>query len=266
MRRRACLLGLALLVFACGQEKTIVYVYPDGYTPQDARDDGPAFSWGDTDEATTPGDVATAESTPDATSVPDAPVPDAIAPADLGVGDLAEYWPEGVEPLPEVIDPIEVSVPDAPTHDCAPLGIPEQWEGSFDGEIVSNIPDFGDYTFNGPVYGDIGFTIACYNAKYIVQGQLNGGASNCALASGCPFVATMSGYYDPATKTITGALVNGSIDFSVVKVLAEGGYDGSLSGTTLSGAWEGHKTGITPTSLDWVTATGEGTWEAEPAE
>jgi len=268
MVSRAVLLGLALLAMACGQEKTVIYVYPDGYTPPDATDDAPPFTWGDAEDGSPePGDkdalrphddLGAPEATPDAApeGAPDVPVP----------ADTAEYWPEGVEPLPEVIEVVEVVVPDAPTHDCAPLGIPEQWSGTFDGEIVSNIPDFGDYTFNGPVYGDIAFTIACYNAKYIVQGQLNGGASNCALASGCPFVATMSGYYDPAAKKIQGSLVDGSIDFSVVKVLAEGGYEGELSGTTLSGSWTGEKTGITPTSLSWVTATGTGTWEAGPAD
>lgn len=268
MVSRVVLFGLALLALACGQEKTIVYVYPDGYTPPDAAEDAPTFTWGDADDVgPEPGEPGKdAAPHPDG-SAPDATV-DAVEPApDVPVAtDLAEYWPEGVEPLPEVIEVVEVVVPDAPTHDCAPLGIPEQWSGTFDGEIVSNIPDFGDYTFNGPVYGDIAFTIACYNAKYIVQGQLNGGAANCALASGCPFVATMSGYYDPATKKIEGNLVNGSIDFSVVKVLAEGSYAGELAGTTLSGTWDGQKTGITPTSLSWVTADGSGTWEAEPAD
>jgi len=270
MRLRSSVLVAALLVLgACGQEKTVVYVYPDGWQPREAADEPDAFLWGDDGpavDATTGKDAAgpgpdtvgadTSEGYP-AESVPEAPWPD----------DTAEYWPDGVEALPEVIDAVEVVVPDAPTHDCAPLGIPMQWSGTFDGDIVSNIPDLGDYTFNGPVYGDIGFTIACYNTKYVVQGQLNGGASNCALASGCPFVATMSGYYDPATKKIEGTLVDGSIDFSVVKVLAEGSYVGLLgSDGTLNGTWEGEKVGITPTSLSWVQATGTGTWQAQPAE
>ncbi len=269
MTRPLVLALLAVAVLACGQEQTVIYVYPDGWQPRDAVDEPDALAW--SDEGVDPGGKDSAAADPGPTDNP-APVPEASpdveaeAAALPDVGDTAEYWPEGVLALPEVLEPVEVVVPDAPTHDCDPLGIPEAWSGTFDGDIVSNMPDVGDYTFNGPVYGDIGFTIACYNTKYVVQGQLNGGASNCALATGCPFVATMSGYYDPATKTIEGTLVNGSIDFSVVKVLAEGSYVGYLgAGTTLEGTWQGKKTGITPTSLSWVQATGSGTWEASPA-
>jgi hypothetical protein len=158
-------------------------------------------------------------------------------------------------------------LPDA-TDDCEPLGIPEQWSGTFDGEVTSNIPDMAGYTFNGPVNGEIAFEIRCVNEKLMVFGNLDGGSTNCALATGCPFTARLEGLYDPVTQHMEGEVKDAVIDYSMVQVYAEGVFAGDLSedpSLALTGTWSGDKTGISLTSLSWVTASGEGTWNAEPS-
>jgi hypothetical protein len=248
-----------------------VYVYPEGWGAEADTGEDAALNWGDAGKEGVGGE-AQAEPLAEAWDEPDL----------LVLVEMLEHLPEGTlaEPAPEAAaetvtatetgsdteaGPDTVTGPETPTLDCDPLGIPEKWAGTFDGDILSNIPDISGYTFNGPVYGDMSFSIVCFNQKYVVSGALKGGATNCALATGCPFTATMTGYYDLATKTISGTLTEGVIDFSLVKVLAAGTFEGTLgAGPSLEGSWQGEKTGITPASLSWVTATGEGTWEAGP--
>ncbi len=182
---------------------------------------------------------------------------------------LSEPEP-GPEPVPEIVTPEpepEVVLPEV-TDDCDPLGVPSVWSGTFEGEIDSNIEDIGNYTFEGPVLGDIDFEISCHNQKFVVFGDLDGGATNCALASGCPFKLTLSGYYDAVERRIYGQLVNGSINYTVLIVYAEGEFDGQMDDATteIIGTWSGDKTDISLPSLSWVEATGTGTWEAQPVE
>ena len=152
----------------------------------------------------------------------------------------------------------------AATEDCEPLGIPTQWEGTFDGEAVSNIPDMLGYTFNGSVHGGVNFEIRCVDTKLMVFGDLDGD-TNCALDTGCPFTARMEGVYDPETRHMEGQLHEGVIDYTVVQVFAEGEFEGDLDDDmTLSGTWSGEKVDISSPILSGVTATASGTWEASP--
>jgi hypothetical protein len=261
MRRYAVLLLLASLLGACVQETKVIYVLPEAGSTGDA--DAGAISWTDVDPGDgggAPKDATTASDAHDAGAV-DGALPDTSLP---------EPQPEPQpEPPPDVQDEPapEIVFPDTSTNDCDPLGVPERWEGTFDGETVSNIPDMGGYTFEGPVYGSIFFEIKCYEQKYVVYGELDGDSTNCALASGCPFTALLSGYYDPVEHRMHGELLQGVIDFTLVKVFAEGSFEGDLiDGAELNGTWEGEKTTIEPASLSWVEAAGAGTWEAYPVE
>ena len=269
----AGLLVFFLLCAGCGKEK--IYVYPDGWAPQLAEDteaDGPAdlFDTASLDGIPrgtdgTPGedsvpraDAATDLHTWDFPPAPDMDFPDVIH-LDALLPEVAPQ-PEDTYQFPEVTD------------DCDPLGLPTQWVGTFDGEITSNIPDFAGYTFNGPVYGEISFEIKCVNQKYLVVGNLDGGTTNCALASGCPFTAQLGGFYNPQTQHLAGQVNDVNIDFSLVIVHGageiEGNYDG---GETLSGTWYGDKTEIENLALPgfdlaWVDAGGAGTWTTTPVE
>jgi hypothetical protein len=202
---------------------------------------------------------------------PDQAADEAATPYDPGP--LPEELPDwdAVE-IPDVTVDIEeahdVFVPE--TTACEPTDLPENWAGTFEGYITSNIPDFGGYTFNGSVDGNAEFTIKCVNERYVVAGKLDGGQTNCALASGCPFTATISGQYDPQTKKIEADLLDGQIDFTAVIVIAEGKMHATLGpGPKFDGTWEGSKKDIVNKllpgfSFDWVVATGDGTWEASP--
>lgn len=269
---RTLVAGLALcLLTGCAEPaERVVYLYPDqggqlrdsaGYGVPDALLPLPDAQGPDSflpdlrreDVAPGPDDATDAGRPRDVPVVPD--LPDLVVAPDIPMPvDAAEDVPE--EP--------DFVLPD-PTDDCDPLGIPERWEGTFDGDIDSNVPDLGNYTFRGPVYGDVRFEIRCVNQKFMVFGELDGGADNCALANGCPFTARMEGLFNPETGEMAGSLRNGTIDFVMVVVEAEGDFSGLLSpGPALAGEWSGEKTGITPPALSWVTATGEGTWEAQP--
>jgi hypothetical protein len=158
--------------------------------------------------------------------------------------------------------------PDA-TDDCDPLGLPSKWKGTFDGETESNIPPVAGYTFEGPVNGEISFEIKCINKEYRIIGVLNGGSTNCALETGCPFSAKMWGAFNKYTGAIDGTLIDGVIDYSVAYVKAQGKFSGNLiSGTKFEGIWSGESTDVIlfGTSQPWVKASGSGTWEAVPDE
>ena len=158
------------------------------------------------------------------------------------------------------------------TDDCDPLGLPTKWAGTFAGEITSNIPDFAGYTFNGPVTGEVAFEIKCVNQKYLVVGQLDGGSTNCALVTGCPFTAQMGGFYNPQTQHLNGQLDDVVIDYSLVIVHGAGEFQGDLiEGVTLQGTWSGVKTeienlAIPGLDLAWVEAGGAGTWTTTPVD
>jgi len=197
-------------------------------------------------------------------------VPDLAGAHDAaGASDVAG-WPEPVQDA-EGDEGAPDFGPELPPN-CEPglLPIPEKWAGTFEGYITSNIPDFGGYTFNGGVDGNASFSINCVQQRLVVSGKLEGGQTNCALASGCPFTATVEGEYDPDTQVLTADLKDGRIDFDAVVVLAEGTMEGHLeAGPAMTGTWKGHKTDIINNlypglDLSWVVATGEGSWEASP--
>ncbi len=278
--RYGFLAWMALVALACGSagNPDQLYVYPDGLIsdqPPAQEDTVSEVSFG------TPGD----QREEDAVSA-DAPAETAGLP-DAGP-ELPQYELHAVPDVPdvpfeEVVNDLVLPEPDLPevedghqlpevTNDCDPLGLPTQWEGTFDGEVTSNIPDMMGYTFNGPVAGKIAFEIKCINQKYVVLGTLDGGATNCALPSGCPFVAKLSGMYNPQTQHMEGAVTDAAIDYAAVIVYAEGLFDGDLVGDTqLQGNWSGEKTDIKNLllpgiSLDWVQASGAGSWTADPVE
>jgi hypothetical protein len=273
--RLAC---LAAVLAGCGKDKEIVYVYPDGWGPDrgsaDAASD--AVFFGETpDPGKQNGDVVDA-----AGDVTEVGLPDLGGPPD---------WVELPGELPidayvhADLPPLELPEPDLPpledggtfpevTTNCDPLGLPNAWAGTFDGEAVSNIPDFAGYTFNGPVYGEISFEIKCINQKYIVVGILDGGATNCALPTGCPFTAKLGGFYNPVEQHLEGTVKDGAIDYAAVVVYAEGVFEGDLvAGPQLTGTWSGQKTSIKNNllpglDLSWVDASASGTWTVDPVQ
>ena len=244
-------------------------MYPDGWSPGPKEDAGgdaaPLLT--DTAAEDTPRDPRDAAPPPDAP--PDLPGWDFPPMPDIDLPDVIHLdgWipeetatPEETHQFPEVTD------------DCDPLGLPTKWAGTFDGEIASNIPDFAGYTFNGAVTGAVTFEIKCVNQKYLVVGQLDGGSTNCALATGCPFTAQLGGFYNPQTQHLTGQLGDVLIDYSLVIVHGAGEFEGSLlGGETLEGTWSGSKTDIENLAfpglnLAWVEAAGSGTWTTTPVE
>lgn len=269
-------LALALLVLGCSSsDSDYLYVYPDGKV----ADSPPTIQ--DVVDATAPLEtVIFGEVTKDLSPPPDAthdtvdvaPSPDLYDIAGLDLPDLPplDFTNELALPEPD-LPPVDdgYHFPEV-TDDCDPLGLPTKWKGTFEGEIISNIPDMMGYTFNGPCEGEISFEIKCVNQKYLVIGELDGGATNCALASGCPFIAKLGGLYNTQEQHLYGTLTDAAIDYSAVIVYAEGVYDGELvAGPALEGTWSGSKTDIENlllpgVSLDWVDAGGEGTWIAYP--
>jgi hypothetical protein len=264
-------IGLFLLVLmscmACGKEK--IYIYPDGWGPGPGKDtaaDTPQFVF-DADPNDTPEPTDTAAPVPD--TVPELPHWDLIEPPDVDLPDVIHLdglIPEDTPPPEETYQFPEV------TDDCDPLGLPTKWVGTFEGEISSNIPDFAGYTFNGAVTGEVNFEIKCVNQKYLVVGQLNGGSTNCALATGCPFTAQLGGFYNPQTQHLDGQLNDVVIDYSLVIVHCAGVFEGNLlGGETLEGTWSGNKTeienlAIPGLNLAWVEAAGAGTWTTTPVD
>ncbi|MBN1946891.1 MAG: hypothetical protein JW797_14555 [Bradymonadales bacterium] len=190
---------------------------------------------------------------------------DAVESGDLALDPDAADRPDQVEEPAEVSSDLEEEEI-IPTDDCEPLTIPQRWVGTFEGDIESNIPDFGGYTFQGPVSGEMRLEIWCIDRKLVVTGELDGGSTNCVLENGCPFTARLEGFYDPESEHIEGEMLDGVIDYSMVQVYAEGEFEGDLAagGQRLSGVWSGEKTGISTPTLDWVVASGVGTWEATP--
>lgn len=268
---------LFLLLFAVspGCDKEKIYIYPDGWAPgpgEDTEEDTPDFLF-DTVPGDGSPDLADAAGSPDTTTAIDTtpelpewdfpPAPDIDFPDVIHLDGLI---PEDAPPPEEVYQFPEV------TDDCDPLGLPTKWAGTFDGEITSNIPDFAGYTFNGPVYGEVSFEIKCVNQKYLVVGDLDGGSTNCALPTGCPFTATLGGFYNPQTQHLSGQLGGVTIDYSMVIVHGEGEFEGDLTGgEVLQGTWFGEKTDIENLAipgldLSWVEAGGAGTWTTSPVE
>ena len=264
---------LVLLVLpGCGKEK--IYVYPDGWSPapqEDAAADTPRFLFDAAPEDTPePADTAPrADTTPAVDGDPHQDLPrwDFPPAPDIDLPDVIHLdglIPEDTPPPEETYQFPEV------TDDCDPLGLPTKWVGTFDGEISSNIPDFAGYTFNGAVTGEVSFEIKCVNQKYLVVGQLDGGSTNCALVTGCPFSAQMGGFYNPQTQHLNGQLDDVVIDYSLVIVYGAGEFEGDLiGGESLGGTWSGSKTdienlAIPGLNLAWVEAAGAGTWTATP--
>ena len=268
-------LFLLLLAVSAGCGKETIYVYPDGWAPapeEDTAEDAPVYLFDTVPVDTTP-DLADAGArspdTPAPDTTPELPEWDFPAAPDIDFPDVIHLdglIPEDTPPPEETYQFPEV------TDDCDPLGLPTQWTGTFDGEIASNIPDFAGYTFNGPVYGEVGFEIKCVNQKYLVVGDLNGGSTNCALPTGCPFTAQMAGFYNPQAQHLSGQLGGVTIDYSMVIVHGEGEFEGDLTGgAVLEGTWFGEKTDIENLAipgldLSWVAAGGSGTWTASPVE
>ena len=270
-------LFLLVLVASTGCGKETIYVYPDGWAPGPEGDGG-----GDAPGvAVDAGPLEDAPALTDAGTPPDAgPGADAAPPLDLPVFD---FPPAPDIDLPDVIHLDGLIPADTPppqetyqfpevTDDCDPLGLPTKWAGTFAGEITSNIPDFAGYTFNGPVTGEVAFEIKCVNQKYLVVGQLDGGSTNCALVTGCPFTAQMGGFYNPQTQHLNGQLDDVVIDYSLVIVHGAGEFQGDLiEGVTLQGTWSGVKTeienlAIPGLNLAWVEAGGAGTWTTTPVD
>lgn len=271
MWRQGTLLILALmLVASCGDDNAESGAVDPGQGTDlgRERDLRPRSDADDAEDSASPDDLAdAADAGSDDGEAMDSSEPDTVA--DTGASDTEvasdPVLDEG--PVGDADATADGGLPDA-TDDCEPLGIPEQWSGTFDGEVTSNIPDMAGYTFNGPVNGAIAFEIRCVNEKLMVFGNLDGGSTNCALATGCPFTARLEGTYDPVTQHMEGEVKDAVIDYSMVQVYAEGVFAGDLSEDptlALTGTWSGDKTGISLTALSWVTASGEGTWNAEPS-
>lgn len=240
------------------------FTFPDGVTG-----DVPAGT-----DSTSPADPGVWDDGP---AIPDLPhdipvtVPDpgTVIP-DVPVTDPGPMDPGSALDLTQADDPF--TFPET-TDDCEPLGFANEWEGTFEGNLDSNIPDMMGYTFKGPVNGAMSFEIACVNGDYRILGILEGGQTNCALENGCPFFGYLSGTFEVATSEIVGQIKQASIDYTVLKVLAAGNFSGKLhDGDTFEGDWDGHKTDVVwangddATSLDWVSADGGGLWEATAAE
>ncbi len=133
------------------------------------------------------------------------------------------------------------------SQECEALGLAEQWDGSFDGEIASNFGDTG-------VDGTMSFEISCLAGKYIVSGGMNG------LGENQPFAVKLQGTYNPSTKTIKALLIEGTVQlFWLLPVAFEGELIGVYDGVQFDGDWNGGNTD--KTILD---ASGLGTWEALP--
>ena len=268
--------GLFLLLVigcgGCGKEK--IYVYPDGWAPGpkgDTTEDAPVFLFDSvpSDGVTDLSDLAPREDTAPPDTAPDLPTWDFPPPPDIDFPDVVHLdglIPEDTPPPEETYQFPEV------TDDCDPLGLPTKWVGTFDGEITSNIPDFAGYTFNGPVFGEITFEIKCVNQKYLVVGTLDGGSTNCALPTGCPFTAQLGGFYNPQTQHLEGQVSDVTIDYSLVIVHGEGEFGGDLlEDDVLEGTWFGDKTeienlAIPGLNLAWVEAGGAGTWTTTPVD
>jgi len=111
------------------------------------------------------------------------------------------------------------------------------------------------------------------DGEYRVLGLLEGGQTNCALESGCPFSAKLNGAFDQESNTITGKVQDAVIDYTAVIVLAAGDFSGELTGgDTFVGEWSGQMTDVVillpalEGLLGWVDASGSGTWEATADE
>ena len=249
LMKTGTILVLFSVAFACTENgpRDFLYVYPDGRiadVPPPDVSAGPDIIIDPPDDLTSsdrgkpPEDIL---NSPDLTDLlPDPGGPDLYdISVDMDLGPL-DWLNEIQLPKPD-LPPVEDSYtfPEV-TNDCDPLGLPTKWKGTFDGEIKSNIPDMLGYTFNGGTEGAISFEIKCVNQKYLVVGELDGGSTNCALPTGCPFLAKMGGIYNPQTQHMHGTLSDFSIDYSAVIVSAEGEFDGDLlAGPELSGTWVG---------------------------
>lgn len=220
-----------------------------------------------------PGDEASWDDGSQLIDVP--PIPDTQPALDVPFPDTSKtdlFVEDTTTPDDNPVPNDTFTFPEA-TDDCEPLGLPSNWAGNFEGVLDSNIPDMFGYTFKGPVDGAISFEITCVNQEYRILGLLEGGQTNCALESGCPFFGYLSGTFEVPTGKITGQIKQASIDYTVLKVLAAGKFTGLLhNGDTFEGDWDGQKTDVVwangddATTLDWVTAGGGGTWETTAVE
>ena len=245
--------GLLVLLSACGDETSTTAPTDDDDATIAQRDVRPQGQNDVVEDVEAELDVASND------------VEDAAQELDLLIEpEITDVAEEPIEDLAEeTASDVPFEIPEA-TDDCEPLGISEQWIGTFDGEITSNIPPMGGYRFDGPVSGDVSFEIRCVDSKLMVFGNLDGEAEECAIS--CPFTARMEGVYDPDTLNISGELLDGVIDFTAVQIYAEGVFDGVLSEDSIfNGTWSGDKVGISSIVLEWTEAHGEGTWQAEPA-
>ena len=276
-------LAVALLIGGCGGDDSAnqyLYVYPDGLVsdvPFSPASDGtsPIDAGSETRVGVPDGDGTLAEvgdgSGEGETDSHRAQTTDVVDTGTEDIGPEPEVEAEVAPDVPMVspdADPGDHYILPEVTQDCDPLGLPSKWIGTFDGEVVSNIPDMFGYTFNGAVYGEVTFEIKCINQKYVVFGKLDGGSTNCALVTGCPFVAELGGIYNPDTQHMHGELTDGGIDYIAVIVHAEGEFQGDLiGGDHLEGVWDGQKTEVEnllfpAVDLSWVDASGSGTWTA----
>lgn len=130
---------------------------------------------------------------------------------------------------------------------CEQLGLAEQWEGSFDGKITTNLG-------NTDVDGTMAFEIGCFAGKLFVKGEMTG------LGEGQPFVVKLQGTYNPVDQSIKCKLIEGTVQlFFLLPVAFEGVLNGTYDGAQFVGDWSGENTDKT-----FLDASGVGTWKAQP--
>jgi hypothetical protein len=130
---------------------------------------------------------------------------------------------------------------------CEQLGLAEEWEGTFDGKITTNLG-------NIDVDGSMSFEIGCFAGKLVVFGEMTG------FGEGQPFVVKLQGTYNPENQSIKSKLIEGTVQlFFLLPVAFEGDLNGAYDGAQFVGDWSGENTD--KTILD---ASGVGTWKAQP--
>ncbi len=171
---------------------------------------------------------------------------------------------QDAKPPPDDPGPLPDAPPDSlnPLGECENVGVPSDWEGSFEGEVDYDlgqpIPGLIEKDIL-PVDGTLSFSIECIENKFVVLGEMNG----VALGAN-PFTMKLSGGYNPTTGTMTAKMVDAKVViFGIVEVYFEGDFEGSLQpgGTAMVGTWAGEATGNN-VGLMSVVAEGEGTWDA----
>lgn len=191
--------------------------------------------------------------------------------------DIQAEPPEIVEPEGSTLDagegaedsdteePTDAGAADTFFEECEVLGIAESWAGTFLGEIYYNLDTGGAVDIEEgilPIGGGLSFEISCINSKLVVNGKLIGSASVEGQGE-FPFDIVLSGFFDPATGTLSADLVDGkTVIYDLVEVYFIGHFEGTLQEDgTFDGTWDAEATGTNQAFIQG-TGEGQGTWVA----